>query len=214
MIAFKKPKKNFRKKVSTDESEEQHEEKKTSTNALNQEISSAVAPAVKKTKEKSKSSKLSTKSAGLLSFEDELEEGEEFVLKKSRESRKLTQRHKEEKRRKKERIEVSEAAKQEMKTTAPLWSHGENAEAKTNDMNEDEESDENSGEEDVDYKDIHSGMCCTLIVSFHTSLGILKDKSGVGLSNARKQTYQLLPQIIKFFPQIKVCNSCEFVKHN
>ena len=213
MIAFKKPKKNFRKKVTTDESEEQHEEKKKSTNAIDQEETLAVGPAVKKTKEKSKSSKLSTKSAGLLSFEDELEEGEEFVLKKSRESRKLTQRHKEEKRRKKERIEVSEAAKQEMKTTAPIWSHGENTEAKTNDVNEDQESDDNNCEEDVDYKDIHSGMYI-LSVSFHTSLGVLENKSVAGVVNATKQTFQLLPQIMKFFPHIDVRNSCKFVKHS
>lgn len=163
MIAFKKPKKNFRKKITADDSEEQHEEKKKITNPLDQEISPVATsiPAVKKTKEKSKSSKSSSKSAGLLSFEDELEDEEEFVLKKSRESRKLTQRHKEEKKRKKERIEVSEAAKQEMKTTAPLWSHEENVEAKTNDVNEDAESDENNDEEGVDYKDIHSGMYST-----------------------------------------------------
>ena len=42
----------------------------------------------------------------------------------------------------------------------------------------------------------------------------LKDKSGVCKIHARKQTYQLLPRTVNFFPHFDVCNSCNFFKHS
>ena len=64
---------------------------------------------------------------------------------------------------------------------------------------------------------------CLAIVSFvfrrfhdfHSIQGqSLKDKSGVSIINAREQTYQLLPRMMGFFPQIGISDSCKLVKYN
>ena len=111
MISFKKPKKNFRKKTTADENDDDQaaEQKGIEYN------SSGVNKFVQnKSANKSKGTITKSRSSGLLSFEDELEEGEEFVLKKSKESRKLAQRVREQK--KKEKLgEIQE----DVKTTLP-----------------------------------------------------------------------------------------------
>ena len=107
MISFKKPKKNFRKKTTADENDEDQtaEQKGIEYNSsgLNKSVQN-------KSANKNKATITKSRSSGLLSFEDELEEGEEFVLKKSKESRKLSQRVREQK--KKEKLgEIQENVK-------------------------------------------------------------------------------------------------------
>ena len=41
----------------------------------------------------------------------------------------------------------------------------------------------------------------------------LKDKSGVCITYARKQTHQLLPRAINSFPHYAIHNSCKSAKH-
>lgn len=159
MIAFKKPKKNFRKKTKADENDE---DKKTNQKTKIQDSVAVNEITEKRGSEKSKvKGKLpKSKSTGLLSFEDELEEGEEFVLKKSRESRKLAQRLREKK--KKEIFgEVQEGVESknnssEIEHDSALRTKIENANEKIMTVGGDSAEDGEDDEENS-FHDIHSG---------------------------------------------------------
>ena len=163
MIAFKKPKKNFRKKTTTDENDEDQtsEQKDVEHDSIGLNKSSQ-----KKNSEKSKPAIAKSRSSGLLSFEDELEEGEEFVLKKSKESRKLAQRLREQK--KKEKLgEIHD----NVKSTLPLVDNSAEklADRKAEqsmksrmivggDSDEDDDNEDGGNDEGDDFNDIRSGM--------------------------------------------------------
>ena len=163
MIAFKKPKKNFRKKTATDENDE---DQTSEHKSVEQDSIGVSKPLQKKAAEKSKPTIAKSRSSGLLSFEDELEEGEEFVLKKSKESRKLAQRLREQK--KKGKLgEIQEGVKNtlshiENKTERLL---DDNIEQRSSgkmivggDSDEDDEDDEND-----EFNDIRSGIYCLIL---------------------------------------------------
>ena len=157
MIAFKKPKKNFRKKVTSDDHEEDQVANEAKINESNNGIKGASTS--EKPKEKQKIVKSSSK--GLLSFEDELEEGEEFVLKKSRESRKLSQKLKEQKKKKKETVGVIQEEKELSVPKFKIGSIDEDAADSPGSYNRDNDSDEDDdGDENSGLQNIHSGIIC------------------------------------------------------
>lgn len=175
MISFKKPKKNFRKKTTADENDEDQtaEQKGIEYNSsgLNKSVQN-------KSANKNKATITKSRSSGLLSFEDELEEGEEFVLKKSKESRKLSQRVREQK--KKEKLgEIQE----NVKAALP---YAENKPEKLPDektVQRDEnrmivggDSASESEDENDDFDDIRSGLSTGLIPDAATIFAMKKQR--------------------------------------
>ena len=159
MISFKKPKKNFRKKTTADENDE---DQTTEQKGIEYNSSGLNKSVQNKSANKNKATITKSRSSGLLSFEDELEEGEEFVLKKSKESRKLSQRVREQK--KKEKLgEIQE----NVKAALP---YAENKPEKLPDektVQRDEnrmivggDSASESEDENDDFDDIRSGLFC------------------------------------------------------
>ncbi|XP_065056969.1 PAX3- and PAX7-binding protein 1-like isoform X2 [Rhopilema esculentum] len=178
MIAFKKPKKNFRKKATSDDHEEDQVANEAKFNESNNGIKGVSTSMIsEKPKEKQKIVKSSSK--GLLSFEDELEEGEEFVLKKSRESRKLSQKLKEQKKKKKETVGVIEEEKELSVPKFKIGSIDEDAvdspgsyNRDTNsDSDEDDDDDQNSG-----FQNIHSGLSTGVIPDAATIFAMKKQR--------------------------------------
>ena len=120
MIAgFRKPKRNFsgslRKKIVTDTEDEDGEEKGPTPPTISLKTKAASQPSqaglfttssstVKSKKQKDKIGK----PKGLLSFEDDLEDGEEFQIKKSKESKMLSKMVEEERKRKKKKKKASD----------------------------------------------------------------------------------------------------------
>lgn len=158
MIAFKKPKKNFRRKTANDENDDDHvsEQKDTMQEGTTANQTSQKGK-TEKSKEKSKIPR--NKSTGLLSFEDELEEGEEFVLKKSKESRKLAQRLREQKKKEKEKEKLGERQEEANIQTNVTERAADKRDEKINakKMTVEEDSDDEDDEND-DLNDIHSGL--------------------------------------------------------
>ena len=189
MIAgFRKPKRNFRKKVTT-EDEEDHSVLPTKSNVLpfletpheiETEPQVPIKQTIKKTgsKEKLKNTKSSSKGTGLLSFEHELDEGEEFQLKKTKESRKLMQQLKDDKKKKKQ-TDTNDVVGNEAPSQLPL----EAKEINTNDIREELDNDvelpeeEDSDEEQqADFSTVHTDLSTGVIPDAATIFALKKQR--------------------------------------
>ena len=179
MIAgFRKPKRNFRKKVADDDDDDQAVEEKEQIPFLGnsvETIAQSVPKPAKKSSSKSKEKSKSSKPAGLLSFEDEIEEGEQFQLKKTKESRKLMQKIKEEKKRKKvSKIEIPDKAPvhQVATNSVPV-----DVESKPNEiqMGSDLES-ESDDDDSAMYSNVHSDLSTGVIPDAATIFALKKQR--------------------------------------
>eukprot|EP00794_Sanderia_malayensis_P000333 gene333-965_t len=228
MIAgFRKPKRNFRKKISAhddDDDDEQFKVESTKDQIPALDILTSIetespvsVKKVEKSKERQKTSKSGSKTSGLLSFEDEIHEGEEFQLKKTKESRKLMQKIKDEKKKKKS-IKAEGGVNLIGESERRVAQQMKNISV-TDDQREDDDDDndeisglvqeDQSDEENDNYSNVHSDLSTGIIPDAATIFALKKQRErartlGTGSDFIPLQTTSKFPKASNSFSKSRL----------